>query len=172
MIALDYKPSTGQVMNTPNRTEADVLGELESFKVNLVPESLRGKIRLTSRYELFEGRHGKPHWPENYGKVWGNEGGTGVYLHFNADDLLLYVGKAVSIGGRLGAYFEYGDQRACRIKYEPLKDSVGVRAIVLDGEPLKFLTPSLEWYLIDKLDPPVNKQHKRNNWLGPTPPIE
>ena len=147
----------------------EVSRAIESFKSDVVPEHLRNEIRLTSQYELFDGPHGKRHWPQTYGEIWGNSGNTGVYLHFDANDSLLYVGKAVSIGSRLGAYF--GGRSECRIKDDALKDSVRLRAVILDGETLKFLTPSLEWYLIDRLDPPVNKQHKKKKWLTIEPEL-
>jgi hypothetical protein len=141
----------------------EVRSAVESFKSSMVPEKMRDQIQLTPQYELFDGPHGKRHWPRTYGEIWGNSGNTGVYLHFDANDSLLYVGKAVSIENRLGAYFK--GKHECRIRDESLKDSVRVRAVILDGETLKFFTPSLEWYLIDQLDPPVNKQHKKKKWM-------
>lgn len=153
-------------MTTPPIRLERILEVIETYKSTLVPAELRDDIRLTSRYELFDGPHGEAHWPKVYGEVWGNLGSSGVYMHFDAADDLKYVGKAVSIGGRFGSYFGFGEQRKCKIKDDALKDVVGVRAVILEGVPLKFLTPSLEWYLIDQLAPPVNKQHKKQEWIS------
>lgn len=153
-------------MNVPSVSVSQIHTALDAFKSSLVAEPLRDSVQLSKPYELFEGPHGKADWPDVWGKVWGNFGNHGVYLHFDAVDSLLYVGKAVSLGGRLGNYFgSVKGSAACHIKDPALKDVVRVRAIVLDEEPLKFLVPSLEWYLIDRLSPPVNKQHKKQEWM-------
>jgi hypothetical protein len=142
-------------------TVDDVQFCLDEFRDSLVPERFRDAVRLSKPYELFDGPHGPAHWPKTWGAVWEVDGNPGVYLHFDVNDQLIYVGKAVSLGQRLGCYFGYAADRSCEIKDSALANSVRVRAVVLEGDPLKFLVPALEWFLIDRLSPVVNRQHKR-----------
>ena len=82
-------------------------------------------------------------------------------MHFDEDDKLLYVGKAVSLAVRLTAYYkntDYPRDMSCYVNDARLSEhgGSGIRVIVLEG-PLKILAPSLEWHLIETLNPPLNK---------------
>ena len=141
-----------------------VEAELSAFTALLDP-AIRGGIRLSDPYQMTQVREADADWPKGYGSIWGEPVVGGVYLHFTRDDLLLYVGMAVSLGNRLGDYFKHADfpsDKTCKI-IDPELERLGackVRVIKLDDR-LKYLAPAIEWYLIEKLDPPINKQRKR-----------
>lgn len=139
----------------------EALSELKRFLATDVSQ----RIYLTNIYRVRKMQEKAPHWPTNYGDVLRSPTdeavnlGAGVYLHFDANDTLLYIGKAVSIGTRLGAYFQYDEQRACKIIDIALEESHGVRCVPLDEE-IAFLAPAIELFLIQHLSPPVNRQGK------------
>lgn len=163
-------------MSTEAKTTADVEAALEEFR-GLLNSSLQPKLKLTELYRvrsLGKAKEEDIHWPKQYEEVWGDpwgnkEVGAGVYLHFNEDDQALYVGKAVSLGDRLGAYFQHVDyprDQACKVVDNKLDDdnhkTCGVKVIPMPAN-LRLLTPALESFLIEKLNPPVNTQG-RTDW--------
>ena len=155
-------------MSKSDKTVADVENCLEEFK-QFLAEGSRQKISLSKPYRFIDSKLGKPHWPANYATEWG-EVGPGVYFHFNEEDRLLYIGKAVSIGSRLGAYFKHTDlpsDTTCKI-IDPQLEKYGSRAVRVVALPdeLDFLAPSLEWFLIQRLPTPVNVQGKRDEQNG------
>jgi hypothetical protein len=92
-------------------------------------------------------------WPDS----WEHSGRPGVYLIFSAAEELLYIGKDAALGRRLGTYFQYGENRACKIVDEAAwqpDPPMFVFTIAL-GE--SFEAPSLEEYLIVKTSPRLNK---------------
>jgi hypothetical protein len=142
-----------------------VVNAIDEFKVILEP-GIRSQIGLTDVYRVRQSRSGAAHWPANWEDAWGHLVKSGIYLHFNEDDALLYVGKAVSVPARLAAYYAYADRhrdKSCRVLHEGLAAAggCGVRAIGLTDK-LRFLGPSLEWFLIHHLNPPLNTQGR--NW--------
>lgn len=143
---------------------AEVMRAINDFKLILDP-GIRSEIELTPAYRVRQSGTEPAHWPANWEDAWGRVVKSGVYLHFNEDDALLYVGKAVSVPARLAAYYAYVDRyrdRSCRVLHEGLAAAggCGVRAIGLTDK-LRFLGPSLEWFLIHQLNPPLNT-HGRN----------
>lgn len=137
-----------------------ISASLQSFK-SLLDPSLRDLVQLTEVYRTRSLRGNDVHWPKNWEDVWGRKATSGVYLHFDEDDKLLYVGKAVSLAVRLTAYYkntDYPRDMSCYVNDARLSEhgGSGIRVIVLEG-PLKILAPSLEWHLIETLNPPLNK---------------
>lgn len=81
---------------------------------------------------------------------------AGVYLIFDRDDNLLYIGKSDGLGGRLGSHFGWNsDRTAGRVKNERLADAHSVRTIGLPKES-RFEAPAIEAFLIRRLDPDLN----------------
>lgn len=148
----------------PSASVEDVLAAIDVFR-QLVAAELRNELKLTDLYRVRSGTCGLVHWPECYDKVWRtNQLAAGVYMHFNDEDQLLYVGKATSIGNRLAAYFKNANfpiDKTCTIIDPALHASIGVRSVLMNGK-LRFLTPALECFLIETLNPPVNKQGRTN----------
>jgi len=95
------------------------------------------------------------HWPDD----WPNAGRAGVYAVFADDRELLYVGKSSMnsfLAARLGAYFGYAPDRSCRIKNTWVR---APRFLVTVGVPddSTWEAPALEEFLIQKLNPPLNR---------------
>ena len=92
-------------------------------------------------------------WPADW--LQGNR--PGVYLIFNAQMGLLYIGKATSLALRLSNYFKYLDGRGtgCRVVHEywTARPSFVVTVALAKA----FEASSLEEYLIGTLNPPDNK---------------
>ena len=95
-------------------------------------------------------------WPETWPYAWY----PGVYLIFDSNVSLLYVGKAsfgAGVGHRLSAHFcfESDGSRACKVR-----GSWSARPAFLATIPVEepFEAPSLEEYLIGKLQPPDNRR--------------
>jgi hypothetical protein len=118
----------------------------------------RPALAVSPRYSLFpELAEPGPRWPDS----WPNAGNRGVYLMLDAEESVLYVGKASvnsSLGARLGAYFQYGDDRRCKFRFQdywlPLIPTYVVTIAVPDDSP--FEAPALEEFLIRELGPPRN----------------
>lgn len=143
----------------------DTVRERLAQFVDLLAPKHQALIQLSKPYQMRKLRDAMEDWPKKYEEIWGAPVIGGVYLHFNEDDELLYVGMAVCIGRRLNAYYKYMDyprDQSCRIADEALeaKGASRVRVVKLNDE-LKFLIPALEWFLIEVLDPPLNKQRRR-----------
>jgi len=81
---------------------------------------------------------------------------AGVYLIFDHDENLLYVGLARGLGRRLGAHFGWNaDRSGGMIKNPIFKDAWSVRTIALPPGH-RFEAAAVEAYLIAQLAPPVN----------------
>ena len=111
-------------------------------------------------YALFP----EPDWPRESGWLGAYPYPTraGVYLIFDKDKNLLYVGKAdgeSGIGGRLSAHFHYGPNRECSIVGESLRLAAFVLVVAVSEESW-FEACSLEAFLISRLAPAVNKMGK------------
>jgi hypothetical protein len=149
-------------MATQLKTVESVGKAIDEFKAKFLNELVSQKIQLTPVYRARSTRGEVVHWPDQYEVAWGRSATSGVYLHFNEDDLLLYVGKAASLGPRLACYYIHADyprDRSCKVIDPRLEreGGSGIRVIPLDEE-LAFLAPALESYLIYHLDPPLNTQ--------------
>lgn len=102
-------------------------------------------------------------WPD----TWPNCHNAGIYAIIDSGMNVLYIGKSSmqgSVGGRLSSYFGYKDDRSCKIKHEPYWSThprfVWTLAV---PESTRFEAPSLEEYLIKKLQP-------SDNIIGRSPP--
>jgi len=136
---------------------------LDEFRAIIAPE-YRNQIRLTEPYYMRECQ-GRQDWPKGYREVWNVDPLHGVYLIFDANERLLYVGTAVKVGKRLNEYFGYAEDRTlCEVIDAWLKDKDAriVRAIILSDEApaIQSLAPALERFLIAKLDPEGNTHHR------------
>ena len=123
-------------MNNPASIEK-IAASLQSFKQLLDP-SLRDHVQMTDVYRVRSQRGYDVHWPKNWEDVWGQKATSGVYLHFDEDDKLLYIGKAVSLTVRLNNYYKYVDyprDMSCYVKDGRLLElgGSGIRVIILDG---------------------------------------
>jgi hypothetical protein len=98
-------------------------------------------------------------WPATYPHV----SRAGVYLIFDDQARLLYVGKASmgnDIGSRLGSHFGYAVDRAtCNARGNWTNKP---RFVVTVATPIDsiFEAPSLEEFLIDRLQPMENQRGK------------
>lgn len=142
-----------------------VQAAIAQFKLLLDPGA-RSQIALSELYRVRPVATAPKHWPLDYGEVWGNPVGGGVYLHFDEHDRLLYIGKAVCIGSRLANYYKKGSGQACLVHHERLDEEgvIGTRIVKCSGD-IQFLAPALEWYLIFHCPTPLNI-HGRN-WAPP-----
>jgi hypothetical protein len=117
------------------------------------------RLRLSDLYALFPSTassHGfKPagSWPG----VWPNVDNPGVYLVFDANLKVLYVGKASltqNFGTRLAEYFQYEKSTgSCEVRGGWSRRPEYVGTIPVEAA---FEAPSLEEYLIQELCPSDN----------------
>lgn len=97
-------------------------------------------------------------WPD----TWPNSGKAGVYAIFSTDGSIVYIGKSSMnsfLGARLSNYFGYApDKKSCMIKGGDW--SIHPEFIVTIGVPdsMTWEAPALEEYLIQQLNPELNKQ--------------
>ena len=94
-------------------------------------------------------------WPAR----WPNAEKPGVYVLLDADGHLLYIGKADNLGVRLSSYFHHGPNKTCRIKHDWGPKPPCSLFTVPVAET--FEAYSLEQYLIEQLNPPINRLGKR-----------
>ncbi|MCH8171813.1 MAG: GIY-YIG nuclease family protein [Proteobacteria bacterium] len=89
---------------------------------------------------------------------------AGIYAIFNENEELLYIGKASnnsSIGSRLGSYFKNDEKGNFSLKHPEGWGEKGKPRFIIGvsvSEP--FEAPSLEEYLIYKLQPEINQVGK------------
>ena len=90
-------------------------------------------------------------WPA----PWPGGNSAGVYVITDVDQKLVYIGKASmnsSIGNRLSTYFEFDENRGCRLKHpSSWKCEPRYLATVPMADELKFEAAGLEEYLIGVL---------------------
>lgn len=85
-----------------------------------------------------------------------NAASAGVYLVFDRNDHLLYIGKADGLGARLGSHFGWNaDRTAGHVKNAKLSEAHAVRTIALPRESW-FEAAAIEAFLIWRLDPSLN----------------
>ncbi|CAM2163214.1 GIY-YIG domain-containing protein [Burkholderia cepacia] len=85
-----------------------------------------------------------------------NAASAGVYLVFDSNDHLLYVGKADGLGARLGSHFGWNaDRTAGHVKNAKLSEAYAVRTIALPSESW-FEAAAIEAFLIRRLGPSLN----------------
>jgi hypothetical protein len=110
-------------------------------------------------YALFPEK-GKPLAAMYWDQKWPNSDHAGVYLIFDKNAELLYVGTAWVLGGRLSKYFQYrqprGEDHECRVVDRWPKPGPMYIATVPVPDDSKFEAASLEEYLIGELNPSVN----------------
>ncbi|WP_151444881.1 nucleotide excision repair endonuclease [Halomonas lysinitropha] len=126
--------------------------EIESYHQNyrhsdLNPPNVSDIYNLFPKGELGGGENS---WPS----TWPNNGLPGVYFIFDEDLVLLYVGKAKNLGSRLSSYFKYASDRTCRVKDTSWR--VKPHFLLTASVDRFFEAPSLEEYLIEKLQPSHN----------------
>jgi len=97
-------------------------------------------------------------WPDD---DWPDADRKGVYVVFDMDLELLYVGKASHnncIAGRLGDYFKYTTDgtRRCKLKHEDWTRKPQFVATIAVPAEMSFEAPALEEYLIQTLNPSDN----------------
>ncbi len=129
-------------------TRAEVDAKIDEYvskfrKIGLAP------FERSQRYSLFPAEESpEPKWPGTYP----NSERAGVYLMFDEEMVLLYVGKASMgscIGSRLGSYFAYAsDRETCRLKHEWKKGQPRYVITVAVPDDSPFEAPALEEYLI------------------------
>lgn len=130
---------------------ADVREKLNVFKNEFRLEKLR--LEISDWYSLFPttkdndlDKHQKQ-WPE----IYPHAEKKGVYLIFNENKELIYIGKASmnnNIGKRLGSHFSYeSDKVTCKINHSWSSSPKYIITIAVpDG--MSFEAPALEEYLI------------------------
>ena len=87
---------------------------------------------------------------------WPNSDESGVYVFFDHDLSVLYIGKARILGARLAAYCAYGPGKTCRLKHEGWSRTPRYVLTVAVPGNMPWEAAALEEYLIRALDPPDN----------------
>ena len=122
---------------------------IENFRKPGLPD-----LQLSDLYDLFPPSHDDSvltQWPAS----WPNANSAGVYFIFDADRLLVYIGKSSmnsAVGYRLSSYFGSDENRKCRVKH-PQSWTGKPRYIATIGmsPEYRFEAPALEEYLIARL---------------------
>ncbi|WP_227421945.1 GIY-YIG nuclease family protein [Pacificispira spongiicola] len=96
----------------------------------------------------------------NFDQTWPNNGRPGCYAIFDRDLKLLYIGKTINFGKRLGEHFKVDPTDPTRKRGLPKTTEAWspkahyVLTVALDHA---YEAPSLEEYLIEKLQPCGNR---------------
>lgn len=101
-------------------------------------------------------------WPA----PWPNADRPGIYLMFDSESQLLYIGKAAALGHRVGTYFRYASDgsKSCAVFHTSWSKQPYFIVTVALTE--KFEPPSLEEYLIRIFNPPDNKTWTTDDQLA------
>lgn len=114
----------------------------------LFPEEENEVFRVDSR------------WPATYP----NSDRRGIYLIFGKTGRLLYIGKASqqAIGSRLGTYFQYAENKGCRIMHSGWSETPAYVVTIAVPDERWYEASSLEEYLIVALKPCDNSTSLRS----------
>ena len=121
----------------------------------------RPSLEVAPIYDLFPAEAQSDHaWPDQ----WPHASRKGVYIIMDEQLNVLYVGKASfenTIGARLGSYFAFATDRACKIVDENWSAPPRYVSSVAVPDDSAFEAPALEEYLIRKLVPRDNTVGRR-----------
>ena len=127
----------------------EVKSRIDEYQALYHSEKLK-PLEISDEYDLFPAKEGDSinnGWPNTYP----NSERQGIYLILSENHKLLYVGKASmgnTIGGRLGSYFMYDDDRkSCKIRHTWTKKPKYIITVAVPMEA-PFEAPALEEYLI------------------------
>lgn len=124
----------------------DLIQQIEIFNKEY-PRPRMNLLKITGRYDI------KNDWPN----IWPDNESPGIYILLDEESNIHYIGKSsVSIGSRLSSYFFYGTEKEAKAYYEELNI---IRYIWTISVPFEraFEVSSIEEYLIQKLNPPINR---------------
>ncbi|QXP68636.1 GIY-YIG nuclease family protein [Polaribacter sp. AHE13PA] len=130
--------------------------------VNEYSEKYRGKnlekLSISNTYDLF------PKTKESYGwfNEWPNNGKYGVYLIMDKDKNVIYIGESSNIGNRLSDYFQYSEDKSCKIIHKWSTTPKYVCTIAVDSKTW-FERLALEEFLIFNVQPIDNIKSKYSN---------
>ncbi len=119
-----------------------------------------GAFELSALYVLFP-EESAPLARMRWDEIWPNCGRAGVYLIFSKTGTLLYVGKAWVIGRRLSWYFQYGENKGCKVIHDGWTETPMYVATVAVPDASTFEAAALEEFLIRELKPSDNKRRLR-----------
>jgi len=107
-------------------------------------------------YSLFPDESDLSKYEKKWPETWPYVDRPGVYLIFDAEMQLLYVGKAAIIGRRLSSYFQFSAGRGsrCQIVHPAWNPKPAYIATIALKE--SFEAAALEEYLITQLHPQAN----------------
>jgi len=110
------------------------------------------QLTLSKPYVLAE-HYPQKYWPgQGHGRTTG-----GVYLFFDQEGGLLYVGKASNLALRLSGYFTQGEGGKAQPTSDKSEGIASVRVISLP-EGHEFEAGAIEAYLIQRLNPTRNSR--------------
>jgi len=132
----------------------DVLKLVDEFSEKYRGQSLK-EFTLSKNYDLFPENTGSNGWPNE----WPNNGKYGVYLIMDKDKNVIYIGESINIGKRLSDYFQYSEDKSCKIVHNWSKTPKYVHTIAVSSETW-FERLALEEFLIYNVKPIDNKKSK------------
>lgn len=122
-------------------------------------------LAVSGLYDLFPSQPAGPEPAESdFRQSWPSADRAGVYLVFDQDLSLLYVGKASvesSLGKRLYTYFRPAKDGTCTVYHRDWLRTPRYVITVAVPEPTRFEACALEEYLIEMLQPINNTVGKR-----------
>jgi len=134
----------------------EVLRFVEEYSIKYRNKHLK-KFDISNPYDLFPSENSEYiGWPSE----WPNNDKHGVYLIMDKEFNVIYIGESANIGKRLGNYFQYSDDKSCKIV--PSDWSVKPKyicTIAVDSQTW-FERLSLEEFLIYNTQPIDNKKSK------------
>ena len=135
----------------------DVLELINEYSEKYRGENLE-KFIISDIYKLFPESSDCYGWPNE----WPNNGRYGVYLIMDIDQNVIYVGESSNIGNRLSDYFQYSEDKSCKIIHNWSATPKYVCTIAVPSETW-FERLALEEFLIYNVQPIDNKKSKYSN---------
>ncbi len=133
----------------------ELLTALDYYRANFRGPKMP-PLELSNFYDLFPGTDEaecEDRWPNVYS--------PGVYLIFDVNKRVIYIGKASMnswFGARLGTYFKLGPDKSCVVlDADKWNGDPRFVAVIPMQEDFRFEAPALEEFLITKLQPIDNK---------------
>lgn len=129
----------------------------KNFRKNSLPKLQIGDLYDLSPEKGRVNKHAKLNWEDD---EWPNGDKAGVYIFFDNNLDIIYIGKASmnnTLSARLYSYFRYNKKtESCKIKHNGWRNKPRYVLTIAVPDEMSFEAPAIEEYPIQEMQPKDN----------------